>query len=291
MIRFLLALHIAGGSVALASMFLPLLSNKGGLTHRRSGWVFVAGMALVSVTALALSAARFLTDPGAEGRQAGLFLFYVAILTSSGVSAGVRVLRFKQRRDAHRHWWDLGLAGTLTLSGLALFVYGAGSGRHLMTAFSVIGIVTGGSQLAYWLRPPAHHMHWWFEHMSAMLGSCIATVTAFLVVNAQALGAETFATAVWLAPTAVGVPTTAIWTAYYRRRFGPAGHIQRSARASAAAATSPTPTSGNASPATTTSPTITTTNASGPMGQTSDTSTRAGQAASVRASPIATPIR
>jgi uncharacterized membrane protein len=222
MTRLLLLLHIAGGSVALASMLLPLLSKKGGTTHRRSGWVFVAGMTVVSVTAFALSAIRFLTDPSAEGRQAGLFLFYVALLTSAGVSAGVRVLRFKGRRDAHRNWWDLGLSGALALAGVALCAYGLATGRHLLTAFSIIGIVSGGSQLAYWRRPPTHHMHWWFEHMTAMMGACIAATTAFLVVNARSLGADTFALTVWLTPTIIGTPTIAIWTAYYRRRFGPA---------------------------------------------------------------------
>ena len=71
----------------------------------------------------------------------------------------------------------------------------------------------------YWLRVPTHRMHWWFQHMGAMLGSCIAATTAFLVVNSGRLGFQTFALAVWLTPTVIGVPTIALWTAYYRRRF------------------------------------------------------------------------
>ena len=65
-------------------------------------------------------------------------------------------------------------------------------------------------------------MHWWFEHMRSMLGACIAATTAFLVVNANRLGFETFSLVVWLAPTIIGIPTIAIWTRYYRHKFAPA---------------------------------------------------------------------
>ena len=72
-------------------------------------------------------------------------------------------------------------------------------------------------------------MHWWFEHMTSMLGACIAATTAFLVVNAQRWGLDTFSILVWLAPAIVGVPAIAIWTGYYRRKFsGQASGLQAS---------------------------------------------------------------
>jgi hypothetical protein len=219
MLRALLAIHVAGGSAALASMLIPLLVRKGGAVHRRAGWVFVGGMTIVAVTALMLSAARFLLDPTPDGQAGGVFLFYIAILTGAGVSAGMRVLRAKGRRGRHRHPWDLALPLVLVASAGGIAVYGVASGRTLFAAFSVIGIVTGGSQLAYWLRPPTHPMHWWFEHMGNMLGACIAATTAFLVNNAGTLGMPSSSLLIWLAPAAVGVPMTIIWTRYYRRRF------------------------------------------------------------------------
>ena len=79
-------------------------------------------------------------------------------------------------------------------------------------------------------------MHWWFRHMSAMLGACIAATTAFLVVNAPQAGFSRGALIVWLAPSIIGTPVTAIWTAYYRRRFAaratsqPTGHGDAEAR-------------------------------------------------------------
>ena len=87
MLKLTLLSHVLGGSTALLSMFIPILSRKGGSLHRRAGWIFVGGMTTVSITAFILGGARFLTDPRPEARQMGLFLFYISLLTSTSVSA------------------------------------------------------------------------------------------------------------------------------------------------------------------------------------------------------------
>lgn len=219
MLKLVLALHVAAGTTALVSMWIPMIARKGASLHRRAGTVFVWAMATVSVTALVLAGARFLFDPTPQGRRAGLFLLFVSVLTAASVSSGVRVLRAKKRTDRHLHWWDVGLAGLLTLASVGATVYGVATGQVLFVAFAVIGLVTGGGQLAYWLRAPKSPMHWWFEHMNSMLGACIAATTAFLVVNAQRWGLETFSLVVWLAPSVIGGTAIAAWTAYYRRKF------------------------------------------------------------------------
>ncbi len=217
MIKPLLFLHIAAGSVALASMLIPIVAIKGGRLHRRAGWVFVGAMAIVSATALLLSGARLFFDPRPAARDAGFFLLAVAFLTANAVSTGVRVLQFKQRTTPHLHWWDTGLPALTALFSLALGAYGIWRGQVLFMAFSVIGLLGGGGALRYWLRIPTTRMHWWFEHMGAMLGGCIAATTAFLVVNASNMGM--WPMVAWLSPSIIGTPATIIWTAYYRRRF------------------------------------------------------------------------
>jgi uncharacterized membrane protein len=245
MFTILLSLHIVGGSAALLSMFVPMVTRKGGRVHRRAGWVFVAGMAVVSLTALLLAGWRVLFDPRPDARTAGLFLFYIAILTAAGVSTGVRVLRVNRSGralrqtqprsphtdDAQRHAsdvtqpssaaspWDLGISSLLLATSLGMAAFGIANATPLFVAFSVVGLLSGGGQLAYWLRTPSHHMHWWFEHMSSMLGSCIAATTAFLVVNAGRLGGSPDSLLIWLGPTIIGSPAIAIWTVYYRRKF------------------------------------------------------------------------
>ena len=217
MMTTLLGIHIAAGSVALSSMLIPMVAGKGGTLHRRAGWVFVAAMAIVSATALPLSGHRLLFDERPEGRDFGLFLFFVAILTAASVSAGVRVLRFKTRTAPHRHWWDTGLPALLTTASVALCGYGLVRGNVLFVAFSVIGLVTGVGGLRYWLRVPTSRMHWWFEHMGSMLGGCIAATTAFLVVSGDNFGI--WPMAAWLGPSVVGTVAIGGWTTYYKRKF------------------------------------------------------------------------
>ena len=217
MIKPILAIHIAAGSVALASMLIPIVAMKGGRLHRRAGWVFVCAMAIVSVTALLLSGSRLFFDPRPEARDAGFFLLAVSFLTGNAVSTGVRVLRFKTRTTPHVHWWDTGLPAVLTVFSIALGAYGIWRGNVLFMAFAVIGLLSGGAALRYWLRAPTSRMHWWFEHMGSMLGGCIAATTAFLVVNANNMGL--WPMTAWLAPSIIGTPATVVWTAYYRRRF------------------------------------------------------------------------
>jgi uncharacterized protein (TIGR03435 family) len=237
MMKMLLGLHITGGTVALLSMFLPIISRKGGRLHRRSGWVFVIGMTIVSITAVMLAGHEFLAGASEGARVGGAFLLYVAILTGAGVSAGVRVLGARQRTAPHRHPWDLSVATLLTASALVLAAYGLAIGQALLISFSIVGVINGGGQLAYWLRPPSAPMHWWYEHMNQMLGACIAATTAFLVNNAGRIGLQNTSLIVWWAPTLIGIPATLIWTQYYRRRFAAQSDRRKSVARVAASAT------------------------------------------------------
>jgi hypothetical protein len=204
-------------------------------------------MTLVAITALILSAWRFFFDARPAVRSGALFLFYVAILTAAGVSTGVRVLRVRRgpaatpRFRPEPAWWDLGISALLVATSIGMAAYGLTAQAPLFAAFSVIGFLSGGGQLAYWLRTPTHHMHWWFEHMGSMLGSCIAATTAFLVVNAERFGAADGSLLVWLAPTIVGTPMIAVWTAYYRRKFATSAAARPGTSISAPAAVPYTP--------------------------------------------------
>lgn len=217
MFNTLLALHIAGGSAALASMWIPLIAKKGGTTHRRAGWLFVGGMALVSLTAVGLAAWRLMYDPRPQARDFAIFLLFIALLSGNAVSSGVRAIRTKRRTGSHRHPWDVGLAALLAISSVFIALFGLRTGQVLFAAFSVIGLVNGVMGVRYWLTPPSTPMHWWLAHMNGMLGGCIAALTAFMVVNAQSMGL--WPLAAWLGPSVVLGPVTAIWTNYYRQKW------------------------------------------------------------------------
>jgi uncharacterized membrane protein len=212
------AFHIAGGATALGTFWLPLVTKKGGTLHRKIGWIYVAAMAVVAVTG-ALLAIRYLFDDNPRNDTAGLFLFYVGLLSATSCSMGVRVLREKQRTAPHRNAWDLGLPATLLLSGLALGLYAAKLRIPLLGVFAILGISIATGQLRFWLRAPVTKRAWWLKHMSGMGVSCITTVTAFLVVNSSHFGVGRFNFVLWTAPGLVGGVGLALWERYYRSRF------------------------------------------------------------------------
>ncbi len=211
-------LHIAVGSIALLTLLGPLLSRKGGTLHRRIGQVYVFAMAAVATSGVVACTARLLTEEDPGRRVRAFFLLYVSVLSAATTSMGVRVLRAKHRREAHRDLWDLGLSGLLLAAGLAVELYGLWLRAPLLIGFAPVGIWIGAAQLRYWRRPPTEKMHWWFQHMGGMLGSGIGALTAFAVVNASRFGAGG-ALWVWLSPVIIGVLGIVLWSRYYHRRF------------------------------------------------------------------------
>ncbi|PTL76100.1 DUF2306 domain-containing protein [Vitiosangium sp. GDMCC 1.1324] len=214
----LLWIHVAAGMTALSVFWLPMVARKGGPLHRRVGWVYVGAMAAVAVTGIAMCGWQLATNRSAS-LPSYLFLGYVGVLSWASASLGVRVLRAKSRTAAHRHPYDLGLPVVLILAAVGILSYGVVLRAPLLMGFAPVGLLVGGSQLRYWLRPPTTRMHWWYEHLGAMVGSSIGALTAFLVVNAHRLGLNGFQLWLWLTPTVVGVVGMRLWVRHYQRRF------------------------------------------------------------------------
>jgi uncharacterized membrane protein len=206
-----LGLHIVAGYIALVAAPGAMLTQKGGWWHRRCGKLYVWSMAIVAITAVALSLYR-----------PNLFLLLLAVFSFYQAFSGYRVLSRKLPYHGQRATlWDW-LAAVLTLGGsTALVVYGLVRWSSHSTFFLVpvifgaLGIALAGQDLHSFLRPRTAKNAWWFAHMGRMLGAYIATVSAFSVVNFAFLPALIR----WLWPTALGVPGIFIWTSYYRRQF------------------------------------------------------------------------
>lgn len=219
---FFRIVHIIAGFTALLVFWIPVVTKKGGKAHVRVGWIYVIAMGVVAVSALFMGIWRIGYDPDRtiESVAFAWFLIFIAILSSATAWYGIRVLRFKNRKSPHRHLADLFFPALLLISGIAISIYGATIGFALITWFPLIGILLGASQLAYWLRPPARHMHWWFEHLGGMMGCCIATITAFTVFGApRLLSVSSVHPLVWFVPTFVMVPLIIGFSAHYRKKF------------------------------------------------------------------------
>jgi uncharacterized membrane protein len=192
----LLALHIAGGTVALLSGPVPMLSRKGSRLHRRAGDIYAVAMMLTVVLALVLAAMK-----------GNVLLLVIAVFSFFLVFSGVRAIAF--RRGGRPSWADHGVC-VLTV-GFSLWLLGRGvtSGDITSLFFGIAGAALALRQLRLMRRPGTD---WLEAHLSSMGGGYIATVTAFLVVNLTFLPQAV----VFIAPTLIGMPIM-IWAAAHRR--------------------------------------------------------------------------
>ncbi len=172
-----LAVHIAAGAVALLVFWVPLVTKKGGRTHRRAGWVYVAAAATLATTGF-LSCIPLVSDGSPLRWRAGIFLAYVSVLAGANALFGVRALQTKGRAGVSRGAIDVAAPLLLVAGGVALAAFGIGQSRVLFVLFAALGVVIGVTHLLFWLTRPAHERAWFFAHTNGMGTSCITTITA-----------------------------------------------------------------------------------------------------------------
>jgi hypothetical protein len=253
--RATLALHIAAGFIGLAAFWTPAIARKGGTLHRRAGRVFyfatcgVAGTGVV-IAALLLAAPLAVHPPRSAVPEVAAaivsrirltvpFLVYLLLITFVPVYHGVRVLATRRapgnlRTPVHTALNVAAIAASVAMIGLGIALR-----QPVFAALSPIGLLVGWGNLQFARQPYPTPMAWWYEHMGAMIGGGIAFHTAFLVLGAgrlvglQLQGPQ--AAVLWILPTLIGLPASALWVRYYRRTFG---ELQTSPAASTAASRS-----------------------------------------------------
>lgn len=212
-LRAVLILHIGCGAIAFVCAPVALVTAKGGKTHRRWGKIYFWAMAGVASTALILSIVLPI-----------LFLALVAVFSFYAAFSAYRILSLKDlNRGGKAHGVDWAAAAITFLSsavlvGIGLFRPQLVPGRGIIAVvLGGLGMMIAGRSIRTFLHPPLEKQFWWYLHMSGMMGSYIAAVTAFTVVN---LGPR-FGNAwwVWLGPAMVGVPGIQIWQRYYKAKF------------------------------------------------------------------------
>jgi hypothetical protein len=225
LLQALLTMHVAFGTLALGTFWLPMATKKGGRVHRTAGWIFTGAMAFVSLTALVVSLLRLAThDPQA---RLSFLLAYLSIMAGVSTWQGIRVLRARKRG---RHVLDLVFPSLLAVTGVGLTVYGLAVARMpLFVFFGALGILLATGMLRYWLVPARTSLGWFLEHMGAMNGASIMALTAFVVVNAPRLGLGRTALVAWVTPVIVLGALSLLWRRRYRRRIAnsPVATIQR----------------------------------------------------------------
>ncbi len=196
-----LIVHIIAGFTALLTGTAILIIRKGGKVHRRAGLVFFIALIAVSFSAFTLSLIR--PNP---------FLFMIGAFTLYQGLSGYRAVKVRLQ---HTGALDL----LITLLGAVNAVAMCVSGQIVLMVFGGISaflVISDVRVFALTFRhKPVPKLIWLRRHIGHMMGSYIATVTAFLVVN---FASSPFGMLVWFAPTVVVVPLIFIWTRRYTAR-------------------------------------------------------------------------
>ena len=244
--HLILALHVTAGLIGLAAFWTPALVRKGGAAHVQVGRVFYWCTCIIAATGTVMAALLLAVplavkpvppDVGVERAEAvarGIrltapFLFYLVLITFAPVYHGVRVLATRRAPEQLRTPFHTALHVVTIAASAGMIALGLWTNRPVFLALSPIGFLIGFGDLRFARRPYPSRMAWWYEHMNSMLGGGIAFHTAFLVLGSgRLLGISldgAWAVLPWLLPTIIGVPASAIWTRYYRRKFGEDGRI------------------------------------------------------------------
>jgi hypothetical protein len=232
--------HIAAGSIALILFWIPAIARKGGRTHIRAGWFYVACMSVVVVTALAMSGLAFtipvairqitrplspaqLSDSLRSQRVFATFLAYLAGVTLASGWQGIWAIETKRQPKTMRTPFSLALNVAVLVGGFTVLVLGIKYRSGPLIGLSPIGPLVAAGNLRYLLRGPQTRMQWWYEHLGSMIGTGIAGYTAFLVFGGSRLfpsvARSQLYTIFWVLPSVIGVLAIIVTIAYYQRKF------------------------------------------------------------------------
>ncbi|HWB64137.1 MAG TPA: hypothetical protein VG603_11540 [Chitinophagales bacterium] len=201
----MLAIHIASGGAALITGLIPLFSAKGGKLHRRAGLVFYYAMMAVAASAFVIAVGKHLN-----------FLLAVAVFSFYMNYMGRRVLK---NRGGKFMWFDwLPVAAGLV------------TGVYLVSTLQIVAVVFGGILVSMAVQDIIMQLRGdeaikkaaklrVLTHISRMVGTYIATSTAFLVVNINFVKPGWL---LWLLPTAIGTPVIIYFTSQWRAKLKPA---------------------------------------------------------------------
>lgn len=198
-----LVLHIIGGTFSLLSGLGAVISKKGSLWHRRFGKVFFYAMLLTTLSALVMAALK-----------TGLFLFTIAVFSFYQTYMGYRAIKNKSML-ANRY--DKIIWGVALINAVVMIT----TLHPVLMVFGGIGLANTIRQLMHQRKldgRPAPKGDWLQLHIGMMMGAFIATITAFVVVNAPDNLGTALSTLLWLAPTIVLVPLLVYWSIKHKKK-------------------------------------------------------------------------
>lgn len=209
--QFMLVLHIVGGATGLIFGTILLFQKKGNGSHVFLGKVFYYGMLLAGFSSLILACLH----PNS-------FLFMIGIFTLYMTITGVRYNRYAKKLPIKANIPDISAivlmalgSATLIVIGTLKLIHGDSFGFALLF-FSLIGVQYIREDWKNFKHPKPNLFM--LGHISRMVGSYIASLTAFLVVNYKLLPPQIPGVVLWMAPSLVLTPLIFKWTRPFNKK-------------------------------------------------------------------------
>ncbi len=193
-----LLVHITSGTIALIIAILAIILRKGTTFHRRLGRAYFCAMSLVFISALHLS---FIALPiNWFLFSIGIFSYYLAF---TGFRAGRERKNLPAIIDKIAAWMMFATVIFMILLAIK-FLFNQNNLGIVLIVFGVIGLLLATQDILQFRKGKIQGKERILRHLTRILASFIAVVTAVLVVNGAKLGIPDLVN--WLAPSVVITP-------------------------------------------------------------------------------------
>jgi uncharacterized membrane protein len=209
--KLLLIIHIAFGSIGLLTGLFNIIQKKGDKSHKIFGSVFYFSMLLAGFSSLMLSCLH-----------PNYFLFMVGLFTLYMVSSGQRYIKQEQHEGQKIEKLDWVISIIMFIAGILFIGLGVWSIIKsnlfglVFLAFGGLGLLFVWQDFLNFTNKPSIKNYWLIGHLQRMVGAFIASMTAFLVVNATYLPGTIPGFVYWLLPTIIFTPLIIKWSKKYQ---------------------------------------------------------------------------
>ncbi len=167
--------HAIAGGIAMVLGFLVVILSKGNRLHKRLGIVFFYSMLYATLSSLIIAVLPGHTSP---------FLFSIGIFTGYLLIGGKRSLKYRNPKTTLAPDYFLSTIMVIASVGMVMLpwmIYG-----RINVVLSIFGLVSGALSLRdFYLFQNRQLLQakWLQLHIIKIMGSFIASVSAFMVVN------------------------------------------------------------------------------------------------------------
>lgn len=213
-----LVLHVIAGIGSIILFWIPILTKKGGNTHRKVGKAYIFLMWMVIFSGIILTIHKF-----HEGEiDAALFLGFLVLLAGRPIWYGSAILKPERYSSKQLKNYHIILRLALFAYGIFMLIYAAFAQNQsvalLMIVFGVLGFFAG---VDAWkdFRKKTTKINRVQGHFEGMLFSGVAAYTGFLTIGGyefiEKYMVGYWVLIPWLLPSVIGIALIF----FYRKRF------------------------------------------------------------------------